>query len=125
MSKRIPEEIYNRKPLSRLMHAGVTCFRTDVLGHVIATSDGREVSFIWEKQSAQPEGLELGDGMTYIGNKNSKTFHASYCDSLPSKKNQVELESVKAAMAGLEADGPLLSGKRCHFLCSRIHDPDL
>ena len=87
------------EPLSRLMHAGVTCFRTDVLGHVIATSDGREVSFIWEKQSAQPEGLELGDGMTYIGNKNSKTFHASYCDSLPSKKNQVELESVKAAMA--------------------------
>ncbi len=85
--------------LSRLQQAGVTLFRTDQLGHVIATSDGTQVSFTWEDQSAQPEDVQPAEDMVYIGNKNSKTFHAEDCSNLPKKENRVEFSSYDEAIA--------------------------
>lgn len=58
----------HRETLSRLKQAGVILLRTDMLGHVIARSDGEEVTFTWEKQAAQPEDAEAGDAY-FIGNK--------------------------------------------------------
>lgn len=99
------------EPLSRLEDAGCTIFRTDDLGTILAVSDGREVTFTWENQNAQPGNAEPGDpvDITYIGNKNSKKFHAPDCTSLPSEKNRVEFASYEEAIdAGYSPCGSCL-----------------
>ena len=90
----------HEEPMSRLKDAEVVLFRTDHLGHVIAETDGSEISFTWENQKAQPEDVEPGDGgPQFFGNKKSKTFHAAYCGSLPSESNRVELADYGVAIA--------------------------
>ena len=85
------------EPMSRLNDAGVTLFRTDEMGTILAVSDGQEITFTWEDQSADPSNAEAVE-MIYIGNKNSKKFHASSCTNLPAEKNQVEFESYQDAI---------------------------
>lgn len=98
----------HEEPLSRLKQAGVIVLRTDQLGHVIATSDGTEVSFTWEKQSAQPEDAEPAEAY-FVGNKNSKKFHSPDCANLPAEKNQVIFDSYQEAIdAGYEPCGSCL-----------------
>lgn len=87
-----------KAPLSRLKQAGITLLRTDKLGHVIAHSDGKEVSFTWENQSAQPEDVEDAEAVTYVGNNNSKKFHTEDCPSLPKKENRIYFDSYEAAI---------------------------
>ena len=81
----------HEEPMSRLKDAGVTALRTDELGHILAASDGKEVTFTWGNQSAQPEQVEKSgfDLQIYIGNKNSKTYHTEDCGSLPKEENRV------------------------------------
>lgn len=43
------------EPMSRLRDAGITIYRTDQMGTIIATSDGENISFTWEFTNAQPE----------------------------------------------------------------------
>ncbi len=88
----------NEEPLSRLQDAGVTLFRTDYLGTVIATSDGSEVSFQWENQNAEPANAETAAPVTFIGNINSKKFHAEGCRNLPGEDNRVYFSSYEAAI---------------------------
>ena len=91
----------HEEPLSRLKDAGLVLFRTDYLGHVIATTDGSEISFTWEKQDAAPEDAEPADPSMKIlyGNRKSKTFHAYDCKSLPGENNRVELADYDTAIA--------------------------
>ena len=96
------------EPLSRLKDAGVLIFRTDYLGHVIATTDGSEISFTWENQNAAPEDAEPGDPamLKLYGNKKSKVFHTYDCKNLPSETNRVEFDSYDDAIAqGFKACG--------------------
>ena len=86
------------EPMARLKQAGVTIFRTDILGTVRAVSDGAEVTFLWENQSAAPEDVEYAGEMIFIGNKNSEKFHSPLCENLPSEKNRVEFGSYEAAV---------------------------
>ena len=83
--------------MSRLNDAECTIFRTDHLGTVVAVSDGKEVSFTWENQKGDPANATQAD-ITYIGNKNSKKFHAPGCASLPSEKNKVEFDTYEEAV---------------------------
>jgi competence protein ComEC len=87
----------HEEPMSRFRQAGLTLFRTDEMGTVIASSDGHEISFTWSNQSAAPENAEPADTV-FIGNKNSKTFHGSGCGSLPAEKNRVEFDSYNEAI---------------------------
>lgn len=49
--------------MERYRDAGTAIFRTDRLGDVIARSDGETVTFVWEKQEAEPENaLPAGSG---------------------------------------------------------------
>jgi competence protein ComEC len=41
-------------PLSRLRDAEVMTYRTDLLGTIVVSSDGTNLSFTWQKTSAQP-----------------------------------------------------------------------
>jgi len=91
----------HEEPLSRLKDAGLVIFRTDHLGHVIAQTDGRDITFTWENQNAEPEDAEPADPAMKIlyGNKKSKVFHAYDCKSLPGESNRVEFQDYDAAIA--------------------------
>ena len=88
----------HQEPLSRLNQAGVTIFRTDELGTVIARSDGTEITITWSNQSANPENAETAAAAYFIGNLNSRKFHAPDCANLPSEKNQVIFDSYQEAI---------------------------
>ena len=85
------------EPMSRLYDAGVTLLRTDEMGTILAVSDGKEVTFTWENQSAAPSNAEKADA-AFIGNKNSKKFHAEDCASLPKEENRVYFDSYDEAI---------------------------
>ena len=91
----------HEKPLSRLKDAGVVTFRTDRLGHVIAETDGRDITFTWENQNAEPEDVEPADPAMKIlyGNKKSKVFHTYDCKNLPGENNRIEFADYNAAIA--------------------------
>ena len=90
----------NEAPLSKLKDAEVIVFRTDKLGHVIAETDGTDVSFTWENQKAAPEDVEAAEGKAlFFGNKKSKTFHDAGCKNLPKKDNREEFTSYGDAIA--------------------------
>ena len=93
-------------PLSRLEQAGVTLYRTDKLGTIIATSDGKDISFTWESGNAGPVTPPSGSlpgssapAAPYIGNKNSKKLHLATCSSLPDEQNRVEFTDYDQAIA--------------------------
>lgn len=89
------------EPLSRLKDAGVVVFRTDYLGHVIAETDGKDITFTWENQNAEPEDVESADPAMKLlyGNKKSKVFHTYDCRNLPGENNRVEFQDYDAAIA--------------------------
>ena len=87
----------HKEPMSRLKQAGVTILRTDEMGTIQAVSDGREVTLTWANQSGSPENAEVVP-QTFIGNMNSKKFHAADCANLPSAKNSVEFRSYQEAI---------------------------
>ena len=90
----------HEEPMSRLNQAGVTLFRTDELGHVIAASDGTEITFTWNNQSGSPTNAEPAETtvITFIGNKNSKKLHSEDCANLPKEENRVLFDSYQEAM---------------------------
>ena len=74
----------------------------------IAVSDGKNITFTWEKGSGQPvtppsQSATPGDTTApaagYIGNKNSKKLHLPTCSSLPSESNRVHFDDYDAAIA--------------------------
>ena len=95
--------------LSRLAQADVTVLRTDSLGTIQAVSDGKEVTFTWENQSAIPENTLSPETTTpktteglpsspYIGNKKSQKFHLPTCNGLPAPENSVAFYSSQEAV---------------------------
>ena len=97
------------EPLSRLRDARVTLLRTDELGHILAVSDGKEITFTWGNQTAQPEAVEPAEPQVFIGNKNSKKLHSEDCGSLPGENNRVYFDSYQQAIAeGYEPHGTCL-----------------
>ena len=98
----------HKEPMSRLRQAGVTILRTDELGTIQAVSDGKEVTFTWQNQSAVPENAEAAP-QVFIGNRNSKVFHAPDCKNLPSEKNAVQFSAYQEAIdAGFTPCGSCL-----------------
>ncbi len=104
----------NQEPLSRLEDADVILYRTDKQGHIVATSDGHDISFTWGNTSVRPEGPENPkDNHTrpseptkptestaqFIGHKTSKTLHLPTCSSLPAEKNRVYFEDYDEAIS--------------------------
>ena len=85
--------------IDRYRDAGIPMLRTDKLGTILAHSDGKTVTFTWENQNAAPEQVSaVQERPGFIGNKNSKTFHAPTCDSLPREANRVYFDSYSDAI---------------------------
>ena len=99
----------HEEPLSRLNQAGVTIFRTDELGTVIARSDGAAVSLTWDNQSANPDNAESAEPVRFIGNVNSHIFHSPDCRNLPAEKNRTVFDTyAEAVEAGYTPCGSCL-----------------
>ena len=78
--------------------AGVTILRTDELGTIVARTDGKEVTFTWDNQSANPENAEPAQPVQFIGNVNSHKFHAPDCANLPTEKNRIIFDTYEEAV---------------------------
>lgn len=86
--------------LSRLRDAGVTVYRTDLQGNIVAVSNGKQVTFTTQKgKNVQTNPTASDTETAYIGNVNSHVFHRETCDVLPAEKNQVRFASREAALA--------------------------
>ncbi len=94
--------------LSRLRDAGVTVYRSDMQGHIIATSKQSGVTFETEKQAKQTNPTETdGSGQNalqsapayYIGNLRSGKLHTPDCPSLPAAQNQLRFEDKEEALS--------------------------
>lgn len=84
--------------LSRLRDAEATVYRTDLLGSVVAYSDGESVRFATQRDGAPAPGRSEGEQRGYIGNLNSKVFHLETCTGLPAEQNRVFFKARDEAL---------------------------
>jgi beta-lactamase superfamily II metal-dependent hydrolase len=87
--------------LAALANIGAKVYRTDLLGTITFTSDGKTYN-VDKNTSVQPRAPNTPSpvtGSVYIGNRNSKVFHQPTCKSLPLPKNQITFNTRAAAVA--------------------------
>ena len=82
------------KILNKLTTAKIAFFRTDEMGSIVASTDGKDVQFSNKTTPITPPVINL------IGNKNSKVFHYSWCTSVTNmkEKNKVNFENRDACV---------------------------
>ena len=95
--------------LSRLRDADVKVYRTDLQGDVICRSDGKNVSFTTAKNSdaitnpTESDRTESDSSAAieyaYIGNLNTKKFHAPDCKNLPDEINRIYFTTREEAVS--------------------------
>lgn len=80
--------------LSRLRDAEAEVLRTDLLGDIVFTSNGEEVTY---KAGKQIEDKEKSEILEWVVNKNSGKFHKPYCSSVldMKEKNKLYLKSTR------------------------------
>ena len=99
----------HRETMQKLNTLGCEIYRTDTMGTIIATTDGKNLTFSTDKTENSSYTYSAGeqahspspDG--YIGNKNSRIFHNPACNSVEamSEKNKVNFKTRQdAANAG-------------------------
>lgn len=97
--------------ISRLREKNIEIYRNDLDGTIVAKSDGNSIKFNKKPNSKMVESsapvqkdktekkvVNDREEGAYIGNKNSKIFHKSFCGSLPAEKNRVYFNSVEEAL---------------------------
>lgn len=90
----------HQEVLSRLRDADVTVYRTDMQGHIIAVSDGDQVTFTTQRTAKGPTNPTESDASaSYIGNLRSLKVHLPSCPSLPAEQNQIHFTSLDEAVA--------------------------
>ena len=87
----------HQEALSRFRDLGAELFRTDGQGTVIATDDGTHITFHCEGEKSDRPYTADPEEANYIGNINSRKYHAPDCSSLPEEKNRVYFMSIEAA----------------------------
>ena len=105
----------SQEAMSRFKTIGAKILRTDEQGTVIATSNGKKITWnkkpsnTWAyreygsstsiggkvKETKKP--VESTSAGQYIGNKNSKKYHATSCGSLPYEENRTYFTSIQEA----------------------------
>ena len=90
------------RTLNRLSGCGIPVYRTDLLGEIVAVSDGKAVTITYGAENAALEDTpsqtaETSD--TYVGNSSSKVVHTATCGKLPGENNRVYFETLEDALA--------------------------
>lgn len=89
--------------MARFNAMGCDIYRTDKLGDIIATSDGKNITFNVNKSSGGKSRRNNNNNNTkktsgkFIGNTNSKKFHEKDCGSVPDEENRVYFNTIKEA----------------------------
>lgn len=95
--------------MARINAMGCDVYRTDQLGDIIATSDGKNIKFNVKKSSGGSKKKKNSTTKTkgeFIGNVNSKKFHEKDCGSVPDEENRVYFNTAEEAeSAGYEPCG--------------------
>ena len=95
--------------LDRLSKCGIPVYRTDLLGEIVAVSDGTTLTISSEeKTAAREEPSQTTDTYAYVGNASSRVVHAATCGKLPGEDNRVYFETLDDAIA---------AGYRKHASC--------
>ncbi|ROR28214.1 beta-lactamase superfamily II metal-dependent hydrolase [Mobilisporobacter senegalensis] len=95
-----------KEVLDRLKTRDIKLFRTDIQGTIIASSDGKKITWNTDPTSNWSSGStntsetknesSITDTITvsdhYIGNSKTHKFHLPSCSGLPDKKNQIILK---------------------------------
>lgn len=79
----------------------ITTYRTDMLGTVVAVSDGNSIEFYYDNEDYNVATAKADvSTASYIGNKNSKKFHLSTCSGARDIKeeNKVTFDSREEAV---------------------------
>lgn len=93
----------HRETLQKLNSAGINVLRTDEMGTITLVSDGKTVTslngegVIEQTTQTITQPVQAEQGVTYIGNKNSKKYHSQACTSLPKEQNRVYFSSKAEA----------------------------
>lgn len=89
--------------LNTLRVNGVKVYRTDEDGTIIATSDGKKITFnvpaseTWK--AGEPTESAVTTEITYVLNTKTKKFHKPSCDSLPTNNRKDTSESRDSVIA--------------------------
>ena len=95
--------------LNRLSALHIPVYRTDLLGEIVASSDGKTVTITRETETAaREEPSQTADHYDYVGNASSKVVHLATCGKLPGENNRVYFETLEKAVA---------AGYRKHASC--------
>ena len=78
----------HQETLDKLQNKGVEVYRTDLLGDIYCTSDGKEVSFT----SGEQDKASLVIDETYVLNTSTMKFHKPDCSAVESmsQKNRID-----------------------------------
>ena len=86
--------------LNRLSALHIPVYRTDLLGEIVASSDGKTVTITWKTETAaREEPSQTADHYEYVGNASSKVVHLATCGKLPGETNRVYFETLEEAVA--------------------------
>ena len=88
--------------LNRLSACGIPVYRTDLLGEIIAVSDGKTVTITSASNEAPPASdaaSQTAGSYGYVGNSSSKVVHLASCGKLPGETNRVYFETLDEAVA--------------------------
>ena len=93
----------HKKILDRLNDVGSEIYRTDLMGTIVALSDGENITFnqVGIKATQEHKNNDETNSVlenSYIGNINSKKLHLDSCGSLPAEKNRVYFKNRKEAI---------------------------
>lgn len=87
--------------LSRFRDSDTILYRTDLQGHIIARSDGENITFETNRNFGivtNPTVATPTVQLNYIGNINSKVVHLSTCSSLPNEQNRIYFDNRSDAI---------------------------
>ena len=107
----------HKETIKKLKLMGCTYFRTDQMGTIVASTDGKYLSFSAERADGEIPTYAAGstsatDALTYVGNKNSHVFHYANCSGAKNmkEKNKVEFatreDAVKAGYTPCSSCNP-------------------
>ena len=91
----------HRETTDHLNHKGIITYRTDIMGTVVAVSNGNDIQFFYENEEDVPSPTRFDTSkLSYVGNKNTKKFHLSTCDGATSmsSKNKVNFKNREQAI---------------------------
>lgn len=91
----------HQETLDRLHAAGVSVFRTDEQGTVIAVSDGASIS--WSSAPEFSGSSQEAPAVSYVLNQNTMKFHAPDCPSVTQMKeeNRIRFEGTRDEAIGM------------------------